>query len=147
MSNGEATAGSAGKATIYFQGGYGMSKIEVSSVEFSEQKYAQYAAAYQIKWVKKGCRSWVGTVVSDHPSYLIVEGWGHPDVDSAFGAAVESENGILVSKGRYSSCDPRWLSDFDKKINPYIERTGAKVVLDLRGHDPHKTRAVVAAAA
>lgn len=75
MSNGKATAGTAGKATIYFQGGYGMSKIEVRSVEFLERSYAQYSAAYEINFVKKGARRQVGVVVSDHPSYLIIEGW------------------------------------------------------------------------
>lgn len=142
----DATTGKAGKATLYFQGGYGMVKIEVRSVEFAERAYAQYSAAYEIKWVKRGARKTSGVVVTDHPSYLIIEGWDHPEVDAAFGPEVESSPGVSVSKGRYSSCDPRWTSDFDAKINPYIERTGAKVVLDLRGHDPHKTRAVAVAA-
>lgn len=136
-----ATSGKAGKSTIYFQGGYGMVKLEVRSVEFIERPYAQYSAAYEIRFVKKGARKQVGTVVCDHPSHLIVEGWDHPEVDSAFGAAVETENGTTVAMGRYSSCDPRWLSDFDAKINPYLERTGAKVVLDIRGHNPHRSRA------
>lgn len=141
-----ATTGKADKATIYFQGGYGMVKIEARTVEFVERAFAQYSAAYEIKWIPKGARRPRGVVVSDHPSYLIIEGWGHPDVDDAFGPVVETGPGVGVAMGRYASCDTRWLSDFDKKIDPYILRTGAKVVLDIRGHNPHRTRAAAVAA-
>lgn len=65
-----------------------------------------------VVFIKKGGRLEC-TVMSFYSSFwMVVDGWGHPDPDSLFLAAERSESGVETARGRYRSCDPRWIADF-----------------------------------
>lgn len=122
-------------ATIYFQGGYGMVKMEVSKLSVELKPYAQYDKAVHVEFVPRGKRKARGFVQSYRPSLLVLEGWGHPDPDSAFLPPTDQGDGVATLVGRYSSCDPRWQGDFDAKMKAYLETTSSKVLHDFRVHD------------
>jgi hypothetical protein len=126
-----------GKVTMYLMGGLGMVKVEAKECEVRVAPCAQYSRALHVTFKAPRQRNARGTVLTYKPTLLVLEGWGHPDPDSAFGEEQAADSGCVVSRSRYSSCDPRWASDFDAKIGAYIERTGAKVAADYRGHDAH----------
>lgn len=131
------------KVTIYKRGAFGISKIEAKRLYIKLAPWAQYRSAVQVSFLEKGKRKEHGFVDSHNPSTLVLAGWGHIDPDSSFlpeepGATPE----IVVSKGRYGACDPRWQSDFDAKIAAYLEASGARVIADYRGHDTYAAVAV-----
>jgi hypothetical protein len=126
-----------GKVTMYFQGGFGMAKVEASRAKIEVKPHAQYARGIYVDFLPKRARRERSFVQAYRPSLVVLEGWGHPDPDSAFlPAKPGGEPGVTVSEGRYSACDPRWQSDFDAKLAAYLEASGAKVLHDFRGHEP-----------
>jgi hypothetical protein len=135
------------KATIYFRGEMmgNIHKIEVRSFSVEVRPYAQYSAAIEARFVKKGGRQVLGFVQSYAPSLVVVEGWGHPDAAPIFGPAVERD-GVTVFRGRHSSCSPEWATEFDALLAAHVASTGAKILHDFRGHNPHGRAAVSEAA-
>ena len=95
--------------TIYYQGsfGFGYNKLECKWVEIEIGKYAQYGAAVHVKLLQKGKRKPVGFVQTYKPSLVVVLGHGQPDVEDKMVKIDE-----ISSRSKYSSCDPRWESDF-----------------------------------
>jgi hypothetical protein len=112
----------------------GIIKCEGKLVDHGTQKYAQYDAAPFVNFIPKGKRNVRGFVQAEYkPSLLILAGHGHPEPDSMFGVETPNEAGTaFTSRSRYMSCDPRWQSDFDARIDAYLARTGAEVVADYR---------------
>lgn len=123
------------KATLYRRGDFlgAIHKIEVRAISVTREKYAQYASAVHVEYIEPRQKRARMFVDSHKPSVLVLEGWGHPDPDSAFGSEEQAAPGVTLSRSRYSSCDPRWQSDFDAKIDAYITEKGARVIADMRG--------------
>jgi hypothetical protein len=108
-----------------------VNKIEATAYGVRTGKYAQYTEAVFILFVPKGKRNSRGLVQASHPNVLILDGWGHPDPDPMM---VKGEMpGTQESK--YTGWDPRWESDFDARINPYIKESGVQVLADHRKAD------------
>lgn len=123
------------KATIYttseFMGN--VTKTEVRRGEIEVKPYAQYAEAIHVKFVPKGARKLRGFVKSHKPYVIVLEGHGHPDPDSLYGAYRETQDGeAAVASGRYRSFDPRWVEDFEASLNEYLEDKRDAVVFDRR---------------
>ena len=129
-----------GKATLYIRGAISMLKVEVRNVSSLTRPYAQYRSAVSVRWTPKGKRNERSTVETTFASILVLDGWGHPEPMGMWDESktVTHENGITTGRARYSSCDPKCQSDFDTMIADHITKTGAKVLLDLRGHNPHR---------
>lgn len=130
---------SAGRATMYLRSEFlgNIVRVEVSSLEVTRGAYAQYDNAIKATFVKKGCRNRSGLTQTSFPSLVILEGWNHPEPPKAFGAARDAGNGTQVSRSTYSSCDPRWQSDFDALLADHVAKTGAKILGDYRKNNPH----------
>lgn len=126
------------KVTLYYQGGFGMVKVEATRFKVEVRPHAQYERGVYVEMVPKGKRRAREFVQAYSPSLIVLEGWGHPDPDSAFLPPEPGKtDGVEVSHGRYSSCDPRWMSDFGSKLAAYLEEKGSKILLhDFRGHQP-----------
>lgn len=128
------------KATIYSQGNFGMSirKVEARNVRVEIRPYAQWANAVQITFTPKGARNARELTETTHATAVILEGWGHalsPDGVYAPGA----------DRGRYRSCDSRWVSDFMNQLAAYVQATGAVVALNCVGYQvAEKTRNMTA---
>ncbi len=98
------------KVTVYYDTGLcGMSKLEgrLKSTTVSDNQVHHGSVSV----VPKGCRKakWLSTMYM--PYFLVVKGWGRPEVPNAFHAA-EQHEGCTVQRGKYSSCDPAIQSDF-----------------------------------
>lgn len=132
------TLKSFGPATLYWSGGMmgNWHRVEVRSVDVWFDSYAQYPRALYFRYVEKGCRKPSGFVQSPgEQSLLILDGHGHPQPPSMYGApeTLNTAGGeVTVSKSTYSSFDPRWAIDFDRMISEHIEKTDAKVLGDYR---------------
>ena len=123
--------------TLYYRGGLGsIVKVEARSFGHTLRRYAQYPSAIAYRYVPKGKRAPRSGGQDYAPSLLVLEGHGHPDPDDAYLPAVKGSDGATSARGRYTSCDPRWQSDFDAKIDAYLASSGVKVVCDFRKHDP-----------
>jgi hypothetical protein len=127
-----------GKVTMYFNSslGLGITKIEATRCEIEIKPYAQYAAGVFVEFVPKGKRKAREFVQAYSPSLVVLDGWGHPDPESPWESEVDRGNGVAVSVGRYSACDPRWQGDFDAKLSAYLEASSATMLHDFRGHQP-----------
>ena len=107
------TVATYGKVTLYSSGMFGFRKQEVRDLTIEVGPYAQYAVALHVRYTPKGARTARGFVAYSYdsqtvsPAFVIVEGHGRPNV---VGALDEQGDGSSVS--RYSSCDPRWSTDF-----------------------------------
>lgn len=117
------------KVTIYFRSDFGMGvhAIEARLVEHGTRKWAQYDAAPYVDFVPKRARKVRRIQQSYKPSLLIIKGWNQPKPDGIYGET-EERGGVVVSRSRYSSCDPRWQSDFDAMI----AASGVEIVVDYR---------------
>lgn len=118
------------KITVYFDTTFGVAQIEAVLVTCGVRKYAQYDAAPFVEYIPKGKRSARVYIKGYKPYLLILEGHGHPKPEDMFLPPVMSESGLAVSRTKYASFDDRWQSDFDKKIETYLET--CKVLFDYR---------------
>jgi hypothetical protein len=113
------------QATIYREGGFGYSRIEAKNVTVQEGPYAQYPRAQFVTFLRPFKRSIEGFVRSGiSGKFLIVEGWGHPDLADCMGT--RDEHGSSMT--RRGSFDPGWQVEFDAFV---VER-GLKVAFDGR---------------
>lgn len=125
------------KATIYMRGEFmdNIHKVEVTQLAILIGKYAQYDGAIGVYFVPRGKRNIRLKIETSNPTYLLVlDGWGHPDPSSPY-VTTQKTPGAIVSTGRYFAHDPRFKTDFDRSIGPYLHR--AHVLADLRGSNPY----------
>lgn len=98
------------KVTVYFNNGAcGMRKMEGRLESFRQSDNQPQHGSVVV--VRKGCRKALRLDTFYMPYLLVVKGWGHPEVPSAFHPA-ESSDGCTVLRGKYSSCDPAIEADF-----------------------------------
>lgn len=116
-----------GDGSLAFHGN--VHKIECRSLTIRVGPYAQYTNAVTVEFTPKGKRR-ARTMTQTRADILVLDGFGHPDPDSATVPTVAHTPGVTVERGRYRSCDPRWQGDFDAKIAPYADR----IVADYRNH-------------
>lgn len=131
------TAKSATKVTVYVNGAFGYSKVEATEFSSEIAPYAQYKAAVVFQYKPKGKRKPRGYVQSYEPSLLVLDGWGHPEPESAMTAPERSETGLLVSQSRHASFDKAYATEFSAMIDAYIAEKKVTVVADFRGHNSH----------
>ncbi len=108
-------------------------KIEARLIDHGRRPYAQYQAAPFVRFIPKGKRNPRSLVATSKPFILILSGHGHPDPDEMLLPSEPSATpGVTMRRGRYSSFDPRWVTDFNARINPYIAAKSGIVVADYR---------------
>ena len=125
-----------GKCTMYFKGGLGIVAVRCTKVAVTSGKYAQYSDALFITYRETRKRKDRTMTQTSFPSVLVVEGHDTPEPDGIWGSH-EVTPTATISRGRYSSCDPRWQGDFDKMIGAAIEAGAVKVIFDGRQHNPN----------
>jgi hypothetical protein len=128
------------KVTLYVRGEFlgNVVRIEAKECEIKIGKFAQYPSAVWVNFKRARERNTRCFVQSYAPSLVVLEGWGHPEPGSAWIEGRATESGCVVSESKYSSCDPRWASDFDAFLAAYLAESGATVVADYRGFDTYK---------
>lgn len=122
-------------STLYFKGGYGISKTEAREILIETGPYAQYNSAVFVTFIPKGGRTPRSFVQTFRPDLVVLPGWGHFSPDDSMLPAEDAGNGVSISKGRYTSCDPRWASDFGGKLSAYLSAKGVGTLADMRQHD------------
>lgn len=121
-----------GKATLYIRSMISIIKVEVNKVRSEVGPYAQYKSAVTLRYLPKGKRKERSMVETSHPSLVVLDGWGHPE---PAGMWDESTTVDGMTRGRYASCDPKMGSDFAEMLSSYLNKSGARVLLDLRNHN------------
>lgn len=98
------------KVTIYCKApGGSIARTEGYLVRIEEHT----CGGADVVFVKKGGKLECTVMSYYSPFWLVVDGWNHPTPDSLFMPAEPSATaGVEVARGRYRSCDPRWVSDF-----------------------------------
>ena len=107
------------RATLYLGGEMGVRRSDCRMIEIETgQKYAQYTDAIKVTWLAKGKRKTRSTMLTYDPFVLVMPTCKAIDPDSVLGpASVGSSPGVTVRRSRYSSCDPRWRSDFMARVD------------------------------
>lgn len=90
------------------------------------QKYAQYKDAIRVEYIAKGTRKARYFLMTYKPWIRIIATGDaiEPDVPM-----VDQGNGSSVS--RYTSCDPRWETDFEDKL----EASGVRLLCSIGAGD------------
>lgn len=125
------------KATIYSQSdlGLGLRKTEARNLKVQIIPYAQYANAVEITFIPKGKRNERVITETTHAATVVLAGWGHAlQPDGVYLPATKAETGAETARGRYRSCDSRWVSDFMSSLAAYASATGAEIALNCVGH-------------
>lgn len=106
---------------MYRAGIFGIARTDCKTVEVTTGvKYAQYDNAIRIKYLEKGKRKPQAFILSHDPWLrLISPAEGVSPVDPM------QRNGNGSAMSRYSSCDPRYVTDFEDSI------AGIPVVLTI----------------
>jgi len=128
------------KVTLYFSGEMfgNYTKIEATAFDFEITNYAQYPSAVHAVFVPKRSRNVRGMWQTSHPSLVVLEGWGHPEPAPMMDEPERCEgSGLMTSRSRFSSFDPRWAGEFRGMLATHVEKSGARVVLDLHGYNAH----------
>lgn len=124
------------KATIYHDGFLGIVKTEAHLQDHGRAPYAQWPAAPFAVFVPKGKRLPRQIRVGYRPFLLILAGWGHPDAAEAMiptGTYQTAGAVVTMQRSRYGSCDPRWRTDFNAKIDKYLaDNPAVQVIADYR---------------
>lgn len=102
--------------------------IEAKDIEVAFRPYAQYASAIEVRFTPKGARKPRGFIQDYSPSLVVLDGWGHFSPASAYDGTSTSRH-LCHSEG--------WSKDFAGELAAYLERSGAKIAADFRGHNPH----------
>ena len=119
------------KCTLYSNGMFGVSAIEIYLIDHGTRKYAQYGNAPYVRYRQPRQRKDRGFQASYDPWILILEGWGHIRPKTMTDPE-ESSTGMTVTKSLYALCDPRYATDADTMIDAYIDTTKTKVIADYR---------------
>lgn len=111
--------------TLYRVGGmFGVSRVDCKTLIINTgQKYAQYNDAIKIAYLKKGSRkSWSGAMLDYRPWLRVVD----------TKQAIQPEDPMQL-KGdgstatKYTSCDPRWCTDFED----LLDASGVKLLCSI----------------
>lgn len=65
-----------------------------------------------VTFIPKGCRKEQMIMTYYSGFIMVVPGTNHPDPDGGFIPLPSTNPNVQMSRGRYNSCDPRWVSDF-----------------------------------
>ena len=68
------------------------------------------------------------------PQVVILEGLGHPDVESPF-EVKGVEFGFLTTQARHPLGDRKWWREFDEFLASYLSDGQSRIVADFRRHD------------
>lgn len=94
---------------------FGISKTDCKSVTVKTgQKYAQYTDAVRVEYLEKGKRTLRAFILDYKPWLRIVETKHAIAPDDPM-----VPNGDGSSASRYTSCDPRWETDFETKLDAF----------------------------
>lgn len=132
------------KATLYMRNDlWAYSKTEVSNLTWKHTKYAQYPNAVKLEYTERGKRKQKNVVITTIPA-VVLAGWGHPAPPPKFSApmkgkqSLKSPAGYSIQETRFPVTDERWNVEFDAFLDGYMEKNNAKIILELRKHDPTK---------
>jgi len=128
------------KVTIYSRSDFmgNIVKCEARLVEHGRRKYAQYDAAPFVKFIPKGKRKVRGILKGYNSYFVIIDGWGHPDPDSPW-TELDHSGVLPTQRSLYSSCDSRWVADFENKLGEYLTSEKVTLVADYRKGSPTET--------
>lgn len=104
------------------------------SLEIDIVPYAQYPAAIQLTFVKKGCRTKLRTVICYHPYLVVVPTDRAIEPDDMMVPLDKPGFELLTQQSRYSSFDDGWRTDFDAKL----VAAGVPILADYRRHNPNE---------
>jgi len=122
------------KVTYYFQGEFGMGirKVEGRLVDIEVRKWAQYSCSPSIKMIPKRKRLIREYRQTYKPFFLVLDGYGHPDLDDGYIKLESSVPGVTVKKSKYTSFDPRWKEEAGSTLDQYLQESGSKIIADYR---------------
>ena len=125
------------KATLYFADLWGYDRVEACNLTWRFEKYAQFPNAARVEYTVRGKRKRQATMITTVP-LVVLDGWGHPDPPPKLGPPEPTAGNLTVQTTRRLSCDPEWQNEFDAFLYGYLKGSKARVLLDLRKHDPEK---------
>jgi len=99
--------------------GMGISRIDAKTLMVEVGEYAQYERAITLTWKSKGQRRERQMTVSAYRPYFVLLNTADAIQQDDFMDAstrTVSPDGTVTTRGRYRSCDPRWVSDFTSKL-------------------------------
>jgi hypothetical protein len=125
------------KATLYLADLWGYGRVEACNLTWRFEKYAQFPNAARVEYTVRGKRKRQTAMITTVP-LVVLDGWGHPDPPAKFGPPEPTAGNLTAQSTRRLSCDPEWQNEFDAFLYGYLEGSKARVLLDLRKHDPEK---------
>ena len=125
------------KATLYLAGLWGYDRVEASDVTWRFQKHVQFPNAARLEYTVRGKRKRQTAIVTTVP-VVVLDGWGHPAPPPMYGPPTTTGRDYTTQKSRRLSCDSEWQTEFDAFLYGYLQGSKARVLLDLRKHDPTK---------
>jgi hypothetical protein len=127
------------KATLYLTDLWGYDRVEARNLTWRFENYAQFPNAVRVEYTIRGKRKRQTAMITTVP-LIVLEGWDHPDPPLKLGSPEPTAGNLTVQSTRRLSCDPEWQNEFDAFLYGYLKGSKARVLLDLRKHDPTKIR-------
>lgn len=118
------------KATIYFKGEVlgDIIRKEIFLIDHKLTNYAQYKNIPEVTFILKGKRNPIKLLKGYKPFYLILEGWNTPHYNNGYNTTIKE--GVTIEESKYLCFDERYITDFNKFINPQLEKHN--IIVDYR---------------
>lgn len=121
--------------TICINGFLGVTIIEANMIAHGVRTWAQYVAAPYVDYVPKGKRKVLRWQGGYNPFCVVLAGHLKDRLDSDRFAPAEttqtSYGQVSSSSALYSACDPRWQTDFNKRLAALPETV---IIADYRSN-------------
>lgn len=109
-----------------------INRIDVKTVEIEKTRFAQYDKALKVTYLEKGKRKARYFYVYGNKLFYVIPTPEAVQPDGMYGEEEVTPSGTIIRKSRYASFDPRWATDFVKKV----EDAGAHVMYSWEGFNP-----------
>lgn len=113
--------------------GFAYKAIKCRSAKIVIRPYALYGAAVEVRWIEKGKRREVGTVMADSPSLVVLDGHVDLDIPSMWTDKHVTADGVETSRSRGTSFSSSWGDEFSAAL----AASGARVIRDFRGYNTY----------
>ncbi|MGB8368373.1 MAG: hypothetical protein ACLPYZ_18085 [Limisphaerales bacterium] len=127
------------KATLYLADDlWSYDRIEASDVTWRFEKYAQFPNAARLEYTVRGKKKRQTAMITTIP-LVVLDGWDHPVPPPKLAPSKPvTGKGYTTQTTRRRACDPEWQAEFDAFLYGYLAGSKARVLLDLRKHDPNR---------
>jgi len=110
----------------------GYQRIEATQVQYEIVPSMQDEQGVRVQFIPRGKRQVCEIVEDSDPTLVILDGWGHPEIQPWYDKEIDSRTGAVLRKARYPFAAEEWQQEFDEFLQKYLAESSSLVLADYR---------------